>query len=203
MVDQVRLLDSLNAASSFLEDFFKKRETWEDFQVTFGYSDEWITSYVGYYLSDGFFNEALLIKAGEIVVSKQRQNGGWGYNIDIPPDADTTAFCSLFLDKWNLLNYEQKTRSIKFLKFHQHSDGGFSTYNDPNQLRAIWGYDASVSFRGWCSLLNSVTASNIKALIKLGVANNDSIILKAFDFLRSRQLQNGLWASYWWSDPMY
>jgi squalene-hopene/tetraprenyl-beta-curcumene cyclase len=85
---------------------------------------------------------------------------------------------------------------------HQNADGGFSTFNNEEAMKADERFKVP-SFSGWCNSHNSVTAIATRALTALGISWHDQRVRNAINFLLTRQQENGLWNDYWWQGPFY
>ena len=100
----------------------------EDFGLRHGDSIAWSTAYVARLLKE---IEPEKIKGNEsALLNLQNSDGGWGYNNLVPSDADSTANALLLLK--DTLNKEKYDEAVKFIKSHQHANGGISTYTLDN-----------------------------------------------------------------------
>lgn len=176
---------------------------WRDFRSGFGESDEWVTGYVLNCVKNYKLNDSIKNQACDSLLSRLRDRGGWSYNSLVPADADSTAICTTALATEGRLSKINASAIIELLLLHQKQNGGFSTYYDPNKLRALWGHDELVSFEGWCSSHNSVTANAVFALLSLGVSKDHHATKRGIDFLVSNITPRGLWKNYWWTTNLY
>lgn len=81
-------------------------DRWEDFALPVGRSDTWVTAYVLAMLADlgesdrGALRPRLAAPL-RWLAGGQLPGGGWGYNRQVPADADSTAWAILALRGWN------------------------------------------------------------------------------------------------------
>lgn len=176
---------------------------WSDFLTLAGESVCWVSGYVGYALAR--FGEedsrAWLWEAGEKVLAYQTPDGGWGYSPVVPPDADSTSWCLLFLSALGLLDVKERRRAESFLLSHQSpEDGGFRTYAAPRAIGRFMSLDGGISFEGWSSSQVCVTAASARALKATGA---DQEAERALTYIRRTQAEDGHWDAYWWTDNLY
>lgn len=189
-------------AGSYLAQRYAAHGHWEEFPShRFGTGIDWITGYVGHALCNDPASSDIVDRACALLLQRSR-GGAWGYNDQYLTDADSTSFCSMLLAMRRALSEEASQQTMAFLLAHQGRDGGFSTFNDEEALKAD-GRIQLDSFAGWCSSHNSVTAASLQALIALGVSPIDTTIARGVDFLGQRQGADGLWSDYWWQTPLY
>jgi squalene-hopene/tetraprenyl-beta-curcumene cyclase len=192
-VERDALDRALNAATGGLLAAQDRRGCWMDFPQVGEGSDEWITGYVGTAIAGLGTAEAIAAAARgwKALASRPRWSGGWGFMPSYPADADST-ICALRLAQ--TLPAERSLRAWRarvFLRRHQGADGGISTYRWPAQM--VWSTGLRETFAGWCSAHVCVSA-NATHLTRLPGRR------RLLDFLRSRQLADGAWRSYWWYD---
>src|SRR5207245_1563248 len=135
------------------------------------------------------------------ILERQDRVGGWGYGPGVPPDADSTSWCLLFLSMLGTLNRESREKASTFLLSHQSPlDGGFRTYAAPNQVGRYMRLDQSVSFEGWASSQTCVTGVAVRALLQAGAREG---IEEGLGYIRRTQTAEGYWNPYWWSEKLY
>lgn len=156
-----------------------------------GESADWVSSFTGLNLLDSGINQKELTTTAESVLRRQRENGGFSYNHKIVPDADSTAFAIRFLSHFGYRSELDMAR--KFLEEHQHSDGGFRTYQEQS-IRNYARIPPEMSVEGWCSSTPDITASAL-------LTNLDNDV--AVQFLLDTQQEDGRWNSYWWTSDIY
>ena len=165
---------------------------WSDWQLPPGASRMWTTAYVGYRLSsvpEPLSNLARLSlsRAAAWLAGVEFAEGGWGYNEEVGPDADSTALAILFL---SLQGVPVRGRSYKRLRGFQGDDGGFATYT----------YEQS--FGAWVTSHPDVTALAVPALLTR-YGRIEKFITRAENYAIARIMPDGLWNSYWWNTPLY
>lgn len=154
----------------------------EDFGVRHGPSDCWSTAYVGRLVREAgfdFTNQSL----GPLL-ELQKTNGGWAYNENVPPDADTTINILVYL---NRLPQDSYNRGLKFVLDHQNESGGIFAWTIEEVEKM--GYQGI----GWSIPHTCTTALSLRVL-------EGERRERAIRHLRSRRLPDGSWASYWWKD---
>jgi squalene-hopene/tetraprenyl-beta-curcumene cyclase len=137
-------------------------------------------------------------------LTRQRPNGGWGYNCKIPADADSTSFAirAALEDK---MECGDLGAACEFLLGHRDENiGGFKTYSSESELQKM---DREVgregrSFAGWCSPHLEVTASVLESL-SMATSAERTEVRSAVSFLERSQDKNGLWKGYWATDAYY
>lgn len=189
-------------------DFIKRSQTaegyWKDFRTPAGEAIDWVTGYVGHALANAYHvsDPNMLEMARLSILKDQQKRGGWGYYTLVPPDADSTSFCLLFLLESGPPEEKKLQEALSFLLCHQTADGGFCTYRSPVEVRKYMGIDENIPFHGWCSSQNCVSGVATQVLLDSMPANSEST-LKALSFIRQAQKNEGYWESYWWDGRLY
>lgn len=165
---------------------------WSDWQLPPGESRMWTTAYAGYRLSG--LREPLcdpaqraLRLAAAWLASAELEEGGWGYDEEVGPDADSTALAILFLSSQRA---RVAARSYERLRTFQRDDGGFSTYT----------YEQN--FGAWVASHPDVTAMAIPALLT-HYEISEACVTRAIEYAIAQGTPEGLWNSYWWNTPLY
>lgn len=187
---------AIEAALTFLINARDRRGWWIDFSLAAGFSDEWVTGYVGTTLAsipDPRCAEAA-VKAWYLLDTRRRPSGAWGYNSLTPGDSDSTA--------WGIqlacaVGNGKSGRAIEAhhcLTKHVQANGGIATYAVDEPIRHFIGAPDELSFCGWCDTHTCVTAA--------------AAVLPGFNtqvraYLRRMQCDDGSWSSYWWCEPEY
>lgn len=176
---------------------------WRDFLTPAGEASEWPTGFVGTALVFAEVDRSAFRRATDTLVANQNDDGGWGYNEDVPSDADSTAcvlrFLALIGDRGSSCE-----RAVRFLCAHQRTeDGGIATYRDAGPIRRFMGVGPWMRFRGWCQPHTEVTAMAGRALVTAAPRERRVEVDAAWQFVRSRQCADGSWSSYWWTSPHY
>ena len=183
---------SIEAGIHFLLGAQAAQGHWTDWQLPPGHSRMWTTAYTGFRLAtlpDPFrqLSLARLDVAAEWLIAAELAGGGWGYNEQVGPDADSTALGILFLHS---LGIRPKSLSYDRLRTFQREDGGFATYTHEQ------------SFGAWIASHCDVTALALPALLTAGepctgcLDNTGAYVMK-------QATPAGLWNSYWWQTPLY
>lgn len=175
---------------------------WRDFLTPAGEASEWPTAFIGSVLQRADEQTSALERAAAALVASQRSDGGWGYNENVPSDADSTAWALRFLTR---LGYRGRgwPRAAACLARHQRADsGGIATYAEPGPIRRFMELGPWVPFWGWCRPHCDVTATSANALASAGGKWNLEA-RGAWRFVRSRQEPDGSWRSYWWDTAHY
>lgn len=173
-------------ATAFLVAAQGQDDLWRDFSMP-GPSDEWVTAFVGHVLT-GIEQERAqqaVARSVQAMLNRQRTNGGWGYNGNCPPDADSTAWALRFLDAAGHAG-PAMGRARSFLLSHRFADGTFATYAPGAPMRfddRPWSGPSD----GWTGRHLCVTANAVAALQGSGSGA-----------LTSAQHATGCWEAYWW-----
>lgn len=209
------LLNSILSAMEFIVRKQSPDGFWSDFNTSSsGESTEWVTGYVGFNIIESIqhLHQAgfdylniltLLEKSKKALSNSQRLNGGWGYNQNVPEDADSTSHCLLFLLMLdgNLNDYEKSVKVL--LKHQEYNSGGFLTYNSlkiKTYLENKRPNIKNVSFKEWQSPHCCVTPIAARLLFHLNNPNTTDNFEKAYNFIKNMQNKEGYWPSYWWNN---
>ena len=74
---------------------------WIDFNLMIGMSSHWVTAYVAHCLNEAKPASPAILKAHSWLIETELSEGGWGFNRDVPPDADSIANVLLFFARSN------------------------------------------------------------------------------------------------------
>lgn len=177
------------AAIEFLLRARDQNGWWTEFRTRRGTSYEWATAFVACCLASTQDSSALQAarEAVDRLLQRQRADGGWGYNADTPPDADSTAWV-LRLFRSTGYEGEARARAIRFLAEHKVGSEGLSTYKADAPIQApAPGFQGD---QGW--------KSNHLCVLANAAPFVDEALLEA---LRTSQNQDGSWTPYWWRTP--
>lgn len=166
---------------------------WKDFRLSPGNSDEWVTAYVGYHLSQLNIpqtNEALN-RAWKILSTRYRGNEGWGYNALTPADADSTIWTWLFFHS-RKFDDTFPNPGFAMIDRYMSADGGVVTYSLKGPLGKKNQDSLNTSVNYWQIPHYCVTAACAIA------GRHDAI-----NFLLEQQNLEGFWYSYWWVGSEY
>jgi squalene cyclase len=199
---QDRLISSLEKAFRFIEASCNPSGLWSDFLTLAGESVFWVSGYAGYAMFQGEdgLEKDWLKEVAYRILEHQGGDGGWGYGPGVPPDADSTSWCILFLSKLGLQRSESLKKAVHFLLEHQNLDGGFRTYAFPISVGRYMGLDSDVSFEGWQASQLCVTGVATRVLIGAGSMEK---VEDALNYIKKTQMEDGFWYPYWWNDVLY
>lgn len=199
---QDRLMSSHEKAFRFIEASRNPSGLWSDFLTLAGESVYWVSGYAGYALFQGkdSLGRGWLKEVASRILEYQGGDGGWGYGPGVPPDADSTSWCVLFLSKLGLQGSESLEKAVHFLLEHQNLDGGFRTYASPISVGRYMGLGGGVSFEGWQASQLCVTGVATRVLIDAGSVEE---VDDALNFIKKAQTEEGFWNPYWWNEVLY
>jgi hypothetical protein len=161
-----------------------------------------VTGFVVYALAQTVRAEALVHSGAAELVRRQRPNGGWGYNGMTPPDADSTAWALLALAASGAsLSPAAAERGRRYLRAHQTSSGGFSTYGPSDDVGTFIGAVAPGDLQGWLAPQVCVTATALQALVTYGEPMANVPLQTAARYLADAHAPDELWRTYWWQGP--
>jgi squalene cyclase len=179
---------------------------WIDFNLMIGMSSHWVTAYVAHCLNEAKPASPAILKAHSWLIETELSEGGWGFNRDVPPDADSIANVLLFFACSNR-SASDKNLSLnignKLLSYQSAVDGGFATYlprptrSDKPESRFIY------SGSGWCISHLSVTALAALALWTVDSVFYEQNLFAAASYIRQRQNELGFWEDHWWYGRTY
>ena len=177
---------------------------WRDFRTLAGQSSDWVSGFVAYAV---YCNQELddrVMKTFKILVERQRSNGGWSYNSEVPTDCDSTAWVVLCLSLGPVWKPSAIRRALHYIQMHQTTDdGGFATYTIHDGIHDYIKAPHKKVIRGWTHSHASVTSVAIQSLLINGISVQSETIQKAAKFLLSKREKSGIWSSYWWKGYSY
>jgi len=165
---------------------------WTDWALPPGPSPDWTTANVGLRLSSlGPPHRAALVeplgRAARWLLSRHSADSGWGYNLTVEPDADSTAQALLLLAA---AGQSAPPGTCAFLARHQQPDGGFATFL-PDALTGSWGVSHS-----------EITPVALRALRAHPGGLPQGSLARGLAWLHRARRPDGLWNSFWWSTPL-
>lgn len=167
---------------------------WSDFHLAPGLADEWITGYVGDRLAGVPGTEAALDRAWAGLVNRRAERGGrgWGYNVHVPQDADSTVWVLRLAQHLGNDDDHSAVDARASLVAFQHSDRMLGTYGPTADIARFIGADPAGDFRGWTAGHACVTAAaaGVRGLVDAQV-------------LLAAQRPDGRWRSYWWGSDSF
>lgn len=179
--------DVIEAGKNYLLSRIEGGLCLEFHQLRNGPSLAWTSACVGSTLS-----EFAAVPSGmfEAIIRLQWENGGWSYNQNSLPDADSTLRVLQFLAKVGFGDEAIIGKAEKFVITHQQADGGIATYL-PESVAAM-GYPEG----GWTTSHPCVTALASRILRDGKAQQNTQRYL-------AKRLARGDARAYWWKSPWY
>jgi hypothetical protein len=176
---------------------------WRDFQTLAGESCDWVTAFVAYAVGRSRALEEAAHQSVRLLYYRQRPSGGWGYNDEVPPDCDSTAWVLLAASTTTLWRPSAIRRALAYIRAHwDPANRGFRTYNSADGIAAYIEAPRELT-AGWTSAHPCVTAVALQSVLMHGVSAHEATIREAVAALREKQDASGLWPSYWWRGPTY
>jgi hypothetical protein len=196
--DDLRSLTALERGLRFVLSKQGADGLWRDFVTPAGEASEWPSGFIAATLRKAGADAGALERCADALVARQNADGGWGYNEDVPTDADSTACVLLFLA--GLGGREDACRrAASCLAEHQLGSGGVATYREAGPIRRYMGVSQWLRFDGWCRPHTEVTAIAGRAL----AAFDRDAAAAAWAYVRAQQRPDGCWSAYWWTSPHY
>lgn len=188
---------AISTAKNYILNTQESNGCWEDFLNDAGISDIWATAFVTYSLSKDNILISEFQKSKGFLLSNTNSDYVWGYNTDWIPDADSTSFAILAL---NSLGHVFKEEELKGWYSYQNDDGGFSTYNNEQELSASLNSKDITNVTGW---LNShFCVSSIAYLVFSELKINNKYSKKLREYL-IYNLKTESYQPYWWTSSIY
>jgi len=170
-----------------------------DFWLPVGASDAWVTAYVGLALHEAAQSADLsgpwrraagccARRSAQWLRRQPRPMRGWGYNGNVPPDADSTAHAISLLARTGL---QVPPDALAFMREHEVPGRGFLTYRYRHPAHP------------WRALAPDVTAAVLRALADAGELKAGELARAWVRLLGGAQDERGWWSSLWWPTPSY
>ncbi len=124
--------DAVDAAADWLLAARHQGGWWRDFAAmpAVGFSDEWVTAYVGDALAgmplpraQGAATDAL-----KLLLTRHRGGDGWGFNVQLPADGDATAWALRLAQSLGITGLEQLAAARRVLSELTTPAGGVTSY---------------------------------------------------------------------------
>lgn len=167
-------------------------------------------------------NHPALIKTGDWLLKKEvRDPGDWQhknphvepsgwyfqYANEFYPDVDDSAVVMMALQGTSMPMIIEKEnailRSLKWILGMQNDDGGWASF-DRNNNRTIFDH---IPFADWAALLDpstsDITARCIDIMGRLGFDNKHAVSVRAINYLKSEQEDDGSWFGRWGVNYIY
>lgn len=169
---------------------------WRGFPTLAGESDVWVTGFVLAHVTAFIKRRRVTRAARDFLLSRRHADGGWSYGGEVPPDADSTAWCLMALEGSRQLSPGERRAGVAFLWSHA-TDEGVATYRADSGIRDYIRAPPEHSIDGWTSAHPDVTAA---ALLAGEPGGGRGEVLAG---LVSGQRGTGFWDAYWWRGPHY
>jgi len=140
---------------------------WRDFATPAGEASCWPTGYIGSAVPLTGSTADALDRAADTLIAAQNLDGGWGYNENVPTDADSTAWVLRFLIRLGRTGDPCRRAASCLISHQRNRTGGVATYLESNQIRRFMGLSRWVPFWGWCAAHTEVTAAACQAAFTL------------------------------------
>ncbi|MFN9629351.1 MAG: prenyltransferase/squalene oxidase repeat-containing protein [Cyanobacteriota bacterium] len=173
---------------------------WHDFQTLAGTSNDWVSGVVLHAFSlagPGPWSQDIH-RSLTILLRRQRPNGGWSYNEQVPTDCDSTAWVLRALQTGICWRASALLRGARYLLRHQDGESGaFSTYAPSDHIeRTIEAAPGETV--GWLGGHLGVSCVALQSLLGLGVAPTALRVTTTCHYIQRERRLNGLWSCYWW-----
>ena len=187
--------DAIEAAIVYLIRERDGHGMWREFPRILEGTDEWVSAYIGTVLASTTSDSGRQAALDVWRTLEDRRNPalGWGYNGDLPPDADSTLWGLRLAIALGVDDSPRAGAARVTLDRHLPASGGVATYEPAaeEELRRLLG-DADLT--GMFAAHTCVSAA---------VAGLDEYRGRVLPFLVGAQEANGRWRGYWWSDDEY
>ena len=183
------LREAIAAGLGFLARTQRGDGLWHGFMLVPGTSTDWITAHVAYVLEELSQARALRERAADALLAHARGRPGWGYNLRVGIDSDSSAQALIVLHgTGRAIAPEWVARLLDA----REEDGGFATF-----LPSAPGGHAY----GWWEMPHAdVTLIALDALERLG--GHEQVCEGSRAWLESRAVE-GVLPAYWWTSPAY
>ncbi len=181
-------LVAATAGAQFLERA-QKVGLWLDYHLASGQGTHWPTAFVGAHLAPAARGLGLLgpVRAWHALVTSRRPDG-WGYNDNVPADADSTAWAAILARLVGKSGSQAAAEARRSLAYWRVPGGGYSTFRAGDRIADVVLADGDLS--GWRSAHCCVTAAATVAATR---PRRDAV-----RFILDTQQDDGSWPGYWW-----
>ncbi|ATB39213.1 squalene--hopene cyclase [Cystobacter fuscus] len=207
---EATVIESLARARRALEQAQKADGRWLDFRFRFVVGDrdvissQWVTAYVGQALARVGADPAVLRRARDWLKAHAHKEGGWGFSLATPADADSTANVVHFLSHTRGEPSDEAALAeacARLLHYWDETEGGFRTYR-PAEQPSLDGW-ASYPGSSWCDVHLCVSALAGRVLHAVGAPRHRPVLEACAHRVRQRQSPEGFWDAYWWHGRTY
>lgn len=173
-----------------------KNGKWSGFPTLAGESDIWVTGFVLTHINQLSETTDGINESQKFLLHSRQPSGGWSYSAQVPPDADSTAWCLMALKSCPEMTDEvlEEARAFLWTHFYGH---GVSTFSSNSKICEFIEATANMSIEGWTSPHTDVSIA--AALADIQHENVPKIIKGLTEQQRKQRLLN----SYWWRGPYY
>lgn len=174
---------------------------WRDFHTLAGESCEWVTGFVAVAAEHCDELRPVVQESVRALYYRQRRSGGWGYNENVPPDCDSTAWVLQAAAATTQWRPSAIRRAVQYVRRHWRAgQQGFATYAPEDHIDAYVGVQPELT-SGWLNAHTCVSAVAVQALLRHGIRGTP--LSTAVEGLQERQTPDGVWESYWWPGFAY
>jgi squalene-hopene/tetraprenyl-beta-curcumene cyclase len=196
--------EHIAAAAAHLSRHQSEDGLWRDFETLAGASSDWVSAFICVAAKDCRALRDEVEVALTALVLRQRRNGGWSYNEQVPTDCDSTAWAMMALSTRVMWRPSAILRARRYLVSHADpSSGGFTTYGPADGIGRYIGVTDQEQTRGWLAAHPCVTSLALHAMLLHGEPRDSPLIRAAVAYLLRARDARGLWESYWWPGPAY
>lgn len=179
---------AIERAARHLVDAQQADHLWHDYALAPGASTDWVTAVVAYALAGapdvGCVSRAL--EHAQLALLRRQRSAGWGYNLQVAPDADTTSW----VVRWFVrVGAALPIHPIVCLASYLGPSGGARTFA------------ADVRFGTWGQEHADVSALVGLAMNEAGACAGALAPLRRW--VLDRRESDGLWRPFWWSFDAY
>ncbi len=168
---------------------------WRGFPTLAGESDIWVTGFVLAHIYHLCEQKDVIKESQKFLLASQHPSGGWSYSQQVPPDADSTAWCLMALKSSNEFTGVALREAKVFLWSH-FTNGGLSTYKMESGIREFISAPNLETIAGWTSPHADVSIAAVLADMQ------NERVPEILSWLSGMQT-NGFINSYWWRSPFY
>ena len=161
---------------------------WRDYSLPPGASTGWTSACVAWSLCNSSSSPewSHAVERSRMAIHSHWRPGGWGYNFDGEPDADTTAWVLRLMAK---LNDPCARDAARYLEPFLSRSGGVRTFSTPER------------FGTWAHEHIDVVPTVGLALVES--ASDESLTARLRAWCLAKQRTGGGWDSFWWSTDAY
>jgi hypothetical protein len=187
---------AIEAAVGYLLAVRHQSGWWRDFFDTrsVGFSDEWVTAYVGDALAGTGQPRARAgaREAFELLLTRRETAAGWGYNVLLPADGDGTTWALRLARSLAQSEHARVAAGQGRLRSLTGPEGGLASYTAADVAPLDEILQMGGDYAGWRAAHLCITAP-------AAVLGSEMTL----SYLRATQNPDGSWSSYWWDEDEY